>query len=148
MPSGRFSLRMQAPNSRLFHLPAGKCLSDLVSGFSSQHPGHAGNLHQHLHHTCQHPFHLCHILLHQGRRTTDTPCAQFNCCLSSAFIFFPSPLPPSAISSCNANCFQEDCSVSHQQHPGWSIQHHPRLHLCLCEYGRWMKIICPLSSHF
>lgn len=60
----------------------------------------------------------------------------------SVNLFFFSP---AALSSCNANCFQEDCSVSHQQHPGWSIQHYPRLHLCLCEYGRWMKII---SSHF
>lgn len=37
-----------------------------------------------------------------------------------------------ALSSCNADCFKEDCPVSHQQHTGRSIHHYPRLHLCLC----------------
>lgn len=143
----KVSLLSHAPDTRLSYLPAGKCLSNLVSGFSSQHPGHAGNLHQHLHYTCQHPFHLCHIFMHQGRHTQTHPvCPVLNsttvCPLSKS-----SPLPllsPAAISSCNANCFQEDCPVSHQQHPGWSIQHYPRLHLCLCEHGRLMKIVCTI----
>ena len=37
-----------------------------------QHPGHAGNLHQYLRHTRQHPFHLCHIFVHQGSRASKT----------------------------------------------------------------------------
>lgn len=44
-----------------------KCISlNYSSVLPLQHPGHAGNLHQYLHHTCQHPFHLCHIFMHQG----------------------------------------------------------------------------------
>lgn len=52
-----------------------------------QHPGHAGNLHQYLHHTRQHPLHLCHILLHQGRA------GHLDSITNVALIFFFLPSP-------------------------------------------------------
>lgn len=111
---------------------AGKRLSNLVSGFSSQHPGHAGNLRQHLHHTCQHPFHLCHIFLHQGRHThtcthvynSTTVCPE---CSSFSFSFFlPLSLPGSY--------FQSQC------------KQFPRRLFSLAPTARWLEYSALSSS--
>lgn len=57
---------------------------------------------------------------------------------------WPLSLCLAALPRCHADCVQEDCSVSHQQHTGGSFHHHPRLHLCLCQYGTQS---CQITSH-
>lgn len=107
----------------------------MFSVFFLQHTSHAGNLHQYLHHTRQHPLHLCHILLHQGSAARPDTVTNF-----MPIFFFPvfaiylsySTFMLVDFPSCDADCLEEDCPVSHQQHAGWSVLHHPRLYLCLC----------------
>ncbi len=101
-----------------------------------QYPGHAGNIHQYLHHSCQHPLHLCHLLLCEGKLHLIMLLfilLHFLLYKRAQLSFLSLCL--AALPCCYADCVQEDCSVSHQQHTGGSFHHHPRLHLCLCQYG-------------
>ncbi len=101
-----------------------------------QYPGHAGNIHQYLHHSFQHPLHLCHLLLCEGKLHLIMLLfilLHFLLYKRAQLSFLSLCL--AALPCCYADCVQEDCSVSHQQHTGGSFHHHPRLHLCLCQYG-------------
>lgn len=106
-----------------------------------QYSGHAGNIHQYLHHSCQRPLHLCHLLMCEGKLCLIMLFfILLHKCVQLAFL----SLCLAALPCCYADCVQEDCSVSHQQHTGGSFHHHPRLHLCLCQYGMQS---CQITSH-
>lgn len=110
-----------------------------------QYSGHAGNIHQYLHHSCQHPLHLCHLLLCEGKlRLIMLLFILLHFLLQKCAQLSILSLCLAALPCCYADCVQEDCSVSHQQHTGGSFHHHPRLHLCLCQYGMQS---CQITSH-